>query len=192
MYGIKKSIPFIQGKCKSALLESTANQMKNALKSIEYTEFVVGPNKVSELFDNNSDKTSKYPHTIFDNFINDKIRLDYNIIKDGLELLSFYKTHNKYLKEFDTNIEELYKLLEITNKSKYLADDIQINIGSSTPDKFKLNKLKKVWIVTCNKLGSNKSETFVSNSLTFSDAMLLATDKMTYGEYNEIRVTFKS
>lgn len=107
-----EKIIFPHTKCKSLVPESYIHQMKEALKAIDYGDSVIGPKNADELFNHNKDIITNYPHSIFDQFLKEKIILDYNTIKDGLELLEFYKSNNKNYTAFEFEVEKIAKLYE--------------------------------------------------------------------------------
>ena len=69
---MKGKIIFPQGKCKSVVPDNHIEQMKNALKVIEYGDAIIGPKSVGELFKHNTAETN-YPHCICYEIIIEKI-----------------------------------------------------------------------------------------------------------------------
>lgn len=181
---MKGKMIYPQGKCKGIISDTVILQMKNALKVIEYPDAIIGPKTVGELIELNTDKTG-YSHCIFDDLLKEKITTDHNTIKDGLELLKFYKKRNKYLTVFDRDIEDLDKLRLDQNKTKFVATSINIDCNNITVDDLNILNKKKCWLVYFDgELKSDKPD-------TLNKAILFAKSCMFYGKYNEVIIKIK-
>lgn len=181
---MKQKIPYLQNKCKSVVPEDHIHQMKQALKAIEYPGLIIGPSKFEEVMELNMDKTTKHHHCIFRELIEEKISLDYNTIKDGLEILDFYKSNNKYFTVFDNEIKLLADKIETQNKTKYATTEIIINTENvSLKDIIDSSEeYEKQWFVYFDgKLKSDKPDTLLK-------AIVFAKNCMGYHNYNKIEI----
>ena len=179
-------IPYPQNYCKPVVSDDSIRQMKNALKAIEYPKAIIGPRKVSQVFEKNSD--NGYPECIFDSLIKNKVIQDFNTIKDGIELLKFYKSNNKYFTAFDNDIEELSLLLEEQNKTKSFTSEIKITFERSIlKDKeFNLLKNRKDWYVYFN------GETLSEKGNTLNKAIEWAKVNMLYKQYRTVEIKYQN
>lgn len=180
-------IPYPQNCCKPVVSDDYINQMKNALKTIEYSSATIGPKKMSEVFEKNTDKTG-YMECMFGDLIKNKVIQDFNTIKDGLELLKFYKSNNKYFTVFDNNIKELSLLLEEQNGTKFFTSEIKITIKRDLlKDKeFNLLKNRKVWHVYFN------GETLSEKGDTLAKAVDWAKVNMFYKQYRTVEIKYQN
>lgn len=178
-------IPYPQNCSKSVVSDDSISQMKNALKAIEYPKAIIGPRKVSQVFEKNSD--NGYTECIFDGLINNKVIQDYNTIKDGLELLKFYKSNNKYFNAFDNDIEEISLLVDKQNNSKFFTSEINITINKNKlKDKeFNVLKNRKVWQVYFN------GETLLQEGKTLNKAIDWAKVNMFYKQYKTVEIKYE-
>ncbi len=179
-------IPYPQNCNKSVVSDDSINQMKNALKAIEYPKAIIGPRKVSQVFEKNSD--NGYTECIFDSLINNKVIQDFNTIKDGLELLKFYKSNNKYFTGFDTDVEKLSKLIEEQNGTKFFTSEIKITFERNIlKDKeFNILKNRKVWYVYFN------GETLLQEGKTLNKAIDWAKVNMFYKQYRTVEIKYQN
>lgn len=178
---MKGRIPFPQTKCKSVVPDSYINQMKNALKTIEYGDFIIGPKTVDELFKHNTAETN-YPHCIFNEIIKEKIIQDYNTIKDGLELLEFYKSNNKYFSAFDFEIEKLTDLYESKKREKFYTKDISISTENTTIDDINLYKNRKIWQIYFDGIKKTNQKMTLMGAIKFGKA------NMSLSSYHEVLI----
>ena len=177
---MKGKIIFPQGKCKSVVPDNHIEQMKNALKVIEYPDAIIGPKTVKEVLELNADKTG-YSHCIFNELLSEKIINDYNTITDGLELLKFYKERNKYFTAFDSDIKSLATKIEDQDKTKFATKDIIIDTTNC-----KVTSVdEKIWLVYLN--GELKNQ----EPDTLPDAIKYAKNCMFYHNYNKIEIKIK-
>ena len=117
--------------------------------------------------------------------LKEKITADHNTIKDGLELLKFYKERNKYFTAFDKEIEDLDTLRLDQNKTKFVATSINIDCNNITVDDLNILNKKKCWSVYFDgELKSDKPD-------TLNKAILFAKSCMFYGKYNEVIIKIK-
>ena len=183
---MKGKMIYPQGKCKSVIPETVLSQMKNALKVIEYPDAIIGPKTVGELIELNTDKTG-YSHCIFDELLKEKITTDHNTIKDGLELLKFYKKRNKYLTVFDRDIEDLDKLRLDQNKTKSFTSEIKIIFERNVLKDKEFNTLKnrKDWYVYFN------GETLSEKGDTLNKAIEWAKVNMFYKQYRTVEIKYQ-
>lgn len=177
-------ISYPQNCCKPVVSDDSISQMKNALKAIEYPKAIIGSRKVSQVFEKNSD--NGYNECIFDSLINNKIIQDFNTIKDGLELLKFYKSNNKYFSAFDNDIEELSLLIEEQNKTKSFTSEIKIIFERNVlKDKeFNILKNRKDWYVYFN------GETLLEKGDTLNKAIEWAKVNMFYKQYSVVEIKY--
>lgn len=176
-----QKIPYLQNKCKPVIPEAHIHQMKQALKAIEYPGLVIGPSKFEEVIELNMDKSTKHYHSIFTELVEEKISLDYNTIKDGLEILDFYKSNNKYFTAFDNVVKSLVEKIEDQNKTKFATKDIIIDTAN-----WKVTESdEKIWLVYLN--GELKS----SEPDTLSVAIRFAKNNMFYHSYNKVEIKIK-
>lgn len=180
-------IPYPQNCSKSIVPDVYINQMKNALKTIEYGSATIGPRKMQEVFEKNSDNTG-YMHCMFGDLIKNKVIQDFNTIKDGLELLKFYKSNNKYFTAFDNDLEELSLLLEEQNKTKSFTSEFKITFERSIlKDKeFNLLKNRKDWYVYFN------GETLSEKGNTLNKAIEWAKVNMFYKQYRTVEIKYQN
>lgn len=178
-------IPYPQNCCKPVVSDCYIDQMKNALKAIEYPKAIIGPRKVSEVFEKNTD--NGYTECIFNSLIKNKVIEDFNIIKDGLELLKFYKSNNKYFTVFDSDIENLSLLIEEGNKTKTFTSEIKITFDRDIlKDKeFNVLKNRKVWYVYFN------GETLSERGDTLNKAINWAKVIMFYKQYKTVEIKYQ-
>lgn len=176
-------IPYPQNYSKSVVPDEYINQMKNALKTIEYGNATIGPRKMSEVFEKNSDKT-EYMECMFGDLIKNKVIEDFNTIKDGIELLTFYKTKNKYFTAFDNDIKKISNLIEEQNNTKFFSNNISIVFDKNIlKDKeFNVLKNKKIWKVYFDGVE------IIKENKTLNKAIEWAKINMFYKQYHNVEI----
>lgn len=174
----KQKIPYPQNYCKSVVPDDYIRAMKKALKEVEYGDSIIGPKTFLELSELNSDNTG-YSHCIFDEIIKNKLIQDYNTIKDGLELLKFYKSNNTYFRAFDYEITEIYK--SIPELDREFTDIVEVNVGNLKLTELN-DKTLEIWEVYFDGVKG------VGDKFTFDNAMVFAKNSMFYNKYNKIRI----
>ena len=178
-------IPYPQNCCKPVVSDCYIDQMKNALKAIEYCCATIWPRKVSEVFEKNTD--NGYTECIFNSLVKNKVIEDFNTIKDGLELLKFYKSNNKYFTAFDSEITDISNLVEEQKLTKFFTSEIKITIERDLlKDKeFNLLKNRKVWHVYFN------GETLSEKGDTLAKAIDWAKVNMFYRQYKTVEIKYQ-
>lgn len=178
-------IPYPQNCSKPVVSDDYISQMKNALKVIEYGDATIGPKKMSEVFKKNSVKTG-YMECMFGDLIKNKVIEDFNTIKDGLELLEFYKSNNKYFTVFDKKITEIVSLVNEQNKIKFFTNEITIVFKKTILNTTEFNVLKnrKVWQVYFDGI------TLLDENKTLNKAIDWAKLNMFYKRYKTIEIRY--